>query len=125
MLTRRRAFTLLAALAATAAAAGEPDNSIYILFIHAGAPPDVHDADARVLEVLKGLVKARYSVRKPEADRDVIGGPGVDYFNDNDLATAQAVADIMNAAMPDRPKKIAPRRQYVNNPPHYLGVWLF
>jgi hypothetical protein len=31
----------------------------------------------------------------------------------------------MNAAMPDRPKKIAPRRQYVNNPPHYLGVWLF
>src|SRR5262249_55439573 len=100
------------------------DNSIYILFVHAGAPPSVPDAQSRLLAVLKELVKAGYSVRKPDSERDTVGGPGVDYFNDNDLAAAQAVADIVNAALSDRPK-IAPRRQRVNNPPHYLGVWLF
>jgi hypothetical protein len=129
MLTRRSAFTLLAALAASATAvtavAQQADNSRYILFLHAGAPPDVHDANAHLLAVLNGLRKAGYLVRKPDSDRDDVGGPGVDYFDDNDLAAAQAVADIVNAAMPDSPKKIAPRRQRVKNPPYYLGVWLF
>jgi hypothetical protein len=128
MPTRRCAFTLLAALAATAAAGGavaqQPDNSTYILFLHAGAPPDVHDTDSLLLVILQGLVKAGYSVRKPDNERDVLGGPGVDYFNDNDLAAAQAVANIVNDAMPNQ-KKLAPRRQRVNNPPRYLGVWLF
>jgi hypothetical protein len=128
MPTRRRAFTLLAALAATAATgravAQQPDNSSYILFLHAGAPTDIHDADSLLLVVLQGLVKAGYSVRKPDNERDAVGGPGVDYFNDNDLAAAQDVANIVNDAMPNR-KKLAPRRQRVNNPPHYLGVWLF
>jgi hypothetical protein len=133
MPTRRHTLTFLAAaLAAAAATVAAPgavaqaqtDNSSYIVFVHSGAAPEVHDAGDRVLAVLKGLLKAGYSVRKPDSERDVVGGPGVDYFNDNDLTAAQAIADIVNAAMPDR-QKIAPRRQRVNNPPHYFGVWLF
>lgn len=129
MPTRRHALTLLAAIAASAVAAGavaqQTDNSSYIVFLHAGAPPDLHDANERLVAVLSGLAKAGYSVRKPDSDRDLVGGPGVDYFNDNDLAAAQAVANIVNVAMPDRKEKLAPRRQRINNPPHYLGVWLF
>jgi hypothetical protein len=69
-------------------------------------------------------VKAGYSVRKPDNDRDEVGGPGVDYFDDNASGVAQTIADIVNDAMPDR-KKIAPRRQRVKNPPYYIGIWLF
>src|SRR5271166_4926036 len=79
-----------------------------IVFIHTAGQPI--DGDA-VVAVLKALLQAGYSLRKPDTDGDVVGGPGVDYFYDDDLPAAQSIADIVNRTRPDTARKLTPRRQ--------------
>jgi hypothetical protein len=70
-------------------------------------------------------------VRAPDNQRDVVGGPGVDYFDDSALDVAQDVANTVNETFEKLwgqvadDRKLKPRRQRVKNPPTYLGVWLF
>jgi hypothetical protein len=98
----------------------------FTVFIHAGAksPPA---ADV-IKQITIYLARKGYSVRAPDNEQDVVGGPGVDYFSTEDAAAAKDVADIVNEAFNalkvDGPK-LAPRLQRVRNPPGYIGVWLF
>jgi len=119
------------------------NNSRFVIFIHAGGIPD--DAakkseggakiseDDRVKEIAVTLVRKQYTVRVPDQDRDRVGGPGVDYFDDGAKAAAEDVANTVNAALKalklldekDEKKALKPRRQFLRSPPNYLGVWLF
>lgn len=121
---------LLVLLALPAAAEQEQaDKSSYILFVHTGAnAAKISDVEGKVRAVLTSLLKAGYSVRKPDTGRDEVGGPGVDYFTEGDKDTAEDVAKIVNdtyRAMDLGNVVLKARRQKVRNPPHYLGVWLF
>jgi hypothetical protein len=107
---------------------GAPErNSQFVVFIHAGGG-DIPDRDLREIGAM--LVRKGYVVRAPDRERD-IGGPGVDYFSSLAQDAAQDVAETVNARLqalkllPDENKKLKPRLQRVNNPPGYLGVWLF
>ena len=99
-------------------------NSRYILFIHTGGGPE-NLVGNLVQNVLTALLKEGYSVRKPDNQRDAVGGPGVDYFDDEDGRKAQEVADIVNSILPSTLRRLEARRQRAKNPPGYLGVWLF
>jgi hypothetical protein len=104
------------------------DNSQFVVFIHAGGGKI---GDQQVREIGALLVKKGYVVRAPDLERDEAGGPGVDYFSNFARDAAQDVADTVNARLQalklqsDENKKLKPRLQRVNNPPGYLGVWLF
>jgi hypothetical protein len=116
--------------AASPQAPGDPTRSV--VFIHAGSkgakPPD-HIVDT----IANDLAKLGYIVRAPDQEQDVVGGQGVDYFSEQDLAFAQHVASIVNAELKasfekaklPEPPALAPRKQSVKNPAGYLGVWLF
>ncbi len=101
-------------------------GNTYVLFIHAG-PKKSDDPEVRNL-ALK-LAQARYLVREPDNDQDVVSGPGVDYFSDQAKETAQDVAKIVNDFLgplgQSETKKLKPRLQSVKNPPTYLGIWLY
>jgi hypothetical protein len=128
MIALRHLAALLVLLASPAGEAEQADKSSYILFVHTGADAKVKDVDDKVRSVLTSLLKAGYSVRKPDTDRDVVGGPGVDYFNDGDKDTAEDVAKIVNEtyqAMQLGDVVLRARLQKIPNPPHYFGVWLF
>jgi len=101
-----------------------PENSRYILFIHTGGGPE-KSADDLVPRILKELLKNGYSVRKPDDQRDEVGGPGVDYFDEKDENKAKEVASLVNSILPANLRRLEARRQRVKNPSGYLGVWLF
>lgn len=120
-------FALAVALAAgpgaSRAIAQPADPSSYILFLHIGTADKGQDTSGVVNSVTAALLKAGYSLRAPDADRDVVGGPGVDYFDDADANAAAEVANTINTAEPNL--KLKPRRQRAKTPPHYIGIWLF
>jgi hypothetical protein len=97
------------------------DAARYVVFLHSGGsgPPAVAD------EVAKALRARGYVVRGVDDKLDAAGGPGVDYFSDQDRPGAAEVADIVNAALPRDRKRLAPRFQKVSNPSGFLGVWLY
>src|SRR5262249_37266059 len=96
-------------------------NSRYIVFIHYGG--GTLDQAQRVAI---DLVKRGYVVRKPDSQRDTVGGPGIDYFSAQDAAPAAEVATIVNGLLgSSEDKKLKPRLQRIKNPPGYIGVWLF
>ena len=103
-------------------------NSKFVLFIHAG--PKATD-DPVIKQIAGTLAQKGYLVRAPDREQDNVGGPGVDYFADSALATAQDVANTVNEILQRRKllesdnKKLKPRLQHVKSPPGYLGVWLF
>jgi hypothetical protein len=105
-----------------AAPAASADNSRFVLFVH-GGDGKTKSKETAVTDVAVALAKNGYSVRKPDNQGDTVGGPGVDYFDDNDLAAAQDVAKIANSILGSGSLK--PRRQRVKNPLGYLGVWLY
>jgi hypothetical protein len=116
-------------LSAQQQSSGAPErNSQFVVFIHAGGG-DINDRSLREIGAM--LVRKGYVVRAPDRERDEIGGPGVDFFSTFARDAAQDVADTVNAGLqalkllPDEKKKLQPRLQRVNNPPGYLGVWLF
>jgi len=103
-----------------------------VVFIHDG------HGDAKVPDrvsdtIANELAKVGYIVRSPDHEQDVVGGPGVDYFFDQDLQFAQHVAEVANfelkaaytAAQITGPPRLVPRKQVAKNLPGYLGVWLF
>lgn len=107
---------------------GKRDASQFVVFIHAGPKsPD----DEEIKQIAVALFRKGYLVRAPDNQRDKVGGPGVDYFDDAAVDMAQDVADTVNdmfdklgiQAADD--KKLKPRRQRTKTPPLYLGVWLF
>ena len=128
-----------------------PNNSRFVIFIHAGGiPDDVKKSDdekkpgsagrisedERVREIAIALIRKQYTVRVPDRDQDKVGGPGVDYFDDGARLAAEDVANTVNAVLrnlnlltsekeKDEKKVLKPRRQYLKSPPNYLGVWLF
>jgi hypothetical protein len=107
---------------------GAPErNSQFVVFIHAGDSSKINDQVLREIGIL--LVKKGYVVRTPDRERDLTGGPGVDYFSSFARDAAQDVADTINARvqqlLPNEKMKLEPRLQRINNPPTYLGVWLF
>ena len=104
------------------------DPKQFVVFIHAG--PKLPD-DKEIKQIAVALFQRGYLVRAPDNQRDVVGGPGVDYFDDSALDMAQDVANTVNETFGKLwgqvadDKKLQPRRQRVKNPPTYLGVWLF
>jgi hypothetical protein len=105
--------------AAPPVATAADDISRYTLFLHTGGGP------GGTADLVKGVLqKQGYTVR-PDGDTDDSGGPGVDYFYDQDRAGAERVAGVVNSALPEDLKRLQPRRQQARNPPGYLGVWLF
>lgn len=107
---------------------GTRDKSQFVVFIHAG-PQSPDDKETKQIAV--ALFQKGYLVRAPDNQRDKVGGPGVDYFDDSARDMAQDVADTVNETFEKLgvqvadDKKLKPRRQRVKNPPTYLGVWLF
>jgi hypothetical protein len=95
-------------------------NGRYIVFIHSG-----NETTQRTQQVAIELARRGYVVRKPDNQRDTVGGPGVDYFSAQDAAGAADVANVVNGSLtlPDN-RKLKPRLQRTKNPPGYLGVWL-
>jgi hypothetical protein len=108
----------------------ERDNSKFVVFIHGGSATGTVD-DRTLKEIAVSLLGKRYVVRAPDAERDEVGGPGVDYFSDYARDAAQDVADTVNTKLrelkllTDDGKALKPRLQRLKNPPGYLGVWLF
>jgi hypothetical protein len=111
--------------------AGPPQSSspfvAYVVFIHCG-PRKVDDPVVKQIAIL--LARQGYSVREPEADRDVVGGPGVDYFDDQARTKAEEIAKAVNESFagltPPVTTKLTARRQTVKSSSStYLGVWLF
>ena len=102
----------------------QPQNSRFTLFIHAGGRPENVSSEV-VGALVRQLAGAGYTVTAPDLDADKVGGPGVDYFSDQDAAAAQAVATIVNFALPPGAERLKPRPQKIRNPPGFLGVWLF
>ncbi|HVO89832.1 MAG TPA: hypothetical protein VMV45_14925 [Casimicrobiaceae bacterium] len=123
MLSRAFGVLLLAlcVLAPAAAQAQATPNSRYIVFIHSGG-----GSAQAAQKVAVELARRGYVVRKPDNQRDTVGGPGVDYFSTQDAAGAAEVANIVSGAL-SLPEggKLKPRLQRIKNPPGYLGVWLF
>lgn len=96
------------------------DNSRYIVFLHVGGgAKDTGEQVARALRA-QGFV-----VRGADDQLDAVGGPGVDYFNEQDRPGAADAADIANAALPASLPKLKPRLQKAANPPGFLGLWLY
>jgi hypothetical protein len=98
----------------------------YVVFIHCGPrKPD----DPAITDLVVLLAKMGYSVREPEGDQDLGGGPGVDYFDDQSRARAEEIATAVNDYLanltPKPTKKLIARKQTVKNSPTYLGLWLF
>ena len=114
--------TLFVALVAAMpmSVAAQNDNNRFVVFIHAGG-----GSPETTQQVARALVKEGFIVRQPDNQRDTVGGPGVDYFSQQDAAGAARVASIVNAAMSQSPPGLSPRLQRAKNPPGYLGVWLF
>jgi hypothetical protein len=100
----------------------------YVVFIHCG-PKKADDPAVKQIALL--LAIKGYSVREPENDQDVGGGPGVDYFDDQAQPKAEEVAKVVNEYLagltpPQDPnKKLKARKQTVKSSSTYLGVWLF
>jgi hypothetical protein len=100
----------------------------HVVFMHTG-PKQTSDPGVRALA--GALVRKGYLVRAPDDQQDLVGGPGVDYFADEDAGAARELADTVNAAMADPklygddPKPLKPRRQRVRQPQGHLGLWLF
>ena len=89
------------------------------IFIHFGsAGIDV------AFKVKLALEEFGFRVHAPDGQADVVGGTGVDFFNDEDLPGASAISQIVNGVLPPNVQQVAPRRQRVVNPPGFIGVWL-
>jgi hypothetical protein len=106
------------------------DNSKFVVFLHVGGKGADGNAidDKGVKSVAIALLGKQYVVRAPDWDSDEVGGPGVDYFAESSLEAATEVAGLVNAKLKELKllrKELIPRLQRVNNPPSYLGVWLF
>jgi hypothetical protein len=96
------------------------ETARYVVFLHrGGGPPGPAD------QVAKTLQSRGYLVRGIDDKIDAAGGPGVDYFSDQDRPGAADVAEITNRALPPGSKRLAPRFQKVSNPSGFLGVWLY
>jgi hypothetical protein len=93
-----------------------------VVFIHCG--PESPDSPI-VQRITKALVNDGFLVREPETDQDLVGGPGVDYFDSGSKEKADAIARLVNSILgPDKPQLTA-RYQRVRNPSYYYGVWLY
>jgi hypothetical protein len=109
------------------------DNSKFVVFLHVGGKGADGNAlidDKGVKSVAIALLSRQYVVRSPDWDNDEVGGPGVDYFAESSRDAATDVAAAVNAKLKELKllrdgKELKPRLQRVNNPPSYLGVWLF
>lgn len=123
-----RICLLLLLLAPSLLSAQTQQSGEFVVFIHAGGG-SINDQDLREIGAL--LVKKGYVVRAPDRERNVKGGPGVDYFSSFAREAAQDVADTVNEQLlamrllPDEKQRLRPRLQLrPNNLPVYLEVWL-
>jgi len=120
----RAALLLVGLLCPLAAQTQDPqkseENRRFIVFIHAGGDPG-----GQAQRVAVALGRAGFVVRRPDNERDRVGGPGIDYFNAQDAAGAARAARIVDATL-SRSPPVQPRFQSATkNPSGYLGVWLF
>jgi len=94
--------------------------TFYALFVHYGSQSPVN---ADVSQLISRLRNVGFRVLGTDRERDVQGGPGVDFFRDEDEAAAKKIAELVNdwRGTPT----IKARRQKVKNPPGFIGVWLF
>jgi hypothetical protein len=95
------------------------DVGRYRVFLHDGGGDAA--LASRIAENLRNLGFRASS----DSYIDPVGGPGVEYFNDEDRNGAVSVALAVNSMLPADLKPLRPRRQTVDNPPGFLGVWLF
>jgi hypothetical protein len=125
-----RIFFMIALLTNPLVARGDSERSPptdaqrFVLFIHAG--PNLDSQRDLVKKIAIQLARRGYLVRPPDNDRDVVGGPGVDYFLDADRAAADDIAAVVNSLLPQGAGRgLQPRPQKINNPRGYIGIWLF
>jgi hypothetical protein len=100
----------------------KPVNGPYIVLIHYG-PKKADSIGSLPLE----LTKLGYSVREPDADRDKVGGPGVDYFSADAKVEADKIATLVSARLNLAPP-LKSRPQTSKNALYqkfYLGIWLY
>jgi hypothetical protein len=102
--------------------------SDYILFIHYGAPRDMTNLPD-VSSLVNKFKEGGYFVRGADGQNDPSGTSAIDYFRQEDKATAQLIANSVNEWLVENGKKelatLKPRQQHVRNPPGYIGVWIF
>jgi hypothetical protein len=101
------------------------DVGRYTLYLHIGnAPVSLANPIALKDRIEAVLTNQGFKVIGNDPQKDD-SGPGVDYFNDQDLAGAISVAAIVNSVLPADIKQLQPRRRNVFNEPGVLGVWLY
>ncbi len=120
------ATSLLVGLSAAGVNSPPPDNANrYSVFVHSGGwRPGDGDQEV-VTSIVSALAQRGYVVRPPDAQRDDVGGAGVDYFAESDKDIAQDIADVVNDILYKSEPKVHPRFQRIRNPTGYIGVWLY
>jgi hypothetical protein len=104
------------------------ENKTYDVFIHAGQTPP----NGLTSSIIDALREQGYTVHSNiEPDTSGQSGPGVEYFDDAAAGAANTVANIVNSIFAklniarDDSERLKARRVSNNNPPRFLGVWLF
>jgi hypothetical protein len=123
-----RIWLLLLLLAPSLLSAQTRQPGEFVVVIHAGGG-SIDDQNLREIGAL--LVKKGYVVRAPDRERNVKGGPGVDYFSSFAREAAEDVADTVSEGLlamrlpPDAKQRLKPRLQLrPSNLPIFLEVWL-
>lgn len=129
IICRLVAILLLLVPLPLAAQTVQSNEAKYIVFIHTGPVSPDHPSVRQIAGIL--VRSGNYVVRAPDNDRDLVGGPGIDYFSDAALPAATQLAASLNELLskiklqgPEQ-KPLKPRKQSAKNPANYLGVWLF
>jgi hypothetical protein len=92
------------------------DPKRYVVFIH--ADKKYQPLVKSIREVLRGN---SYIVKD---DDNAIGAPGIDYFRDEDIIGAQAIALLINPVLSSNNLSLSPSRKSISNPPGFIGIWL-
>jgi hypothetical protein len=117
-------FLLTTPLAASALGVPPQDARRFVLFLHAGSTKPVDRVVIKKIAV--ALAVRGYFVREPDDRRNEEGGPGVYFFDEQDLQAARDIAEVVNSEIPAGGKRLsANKSEYPESRRGYIHVWLF